>query len=294
MIPVSDDLAFEENPTTVDRVRSSSPANALIHVRDVDGQSAATRVVSANPLRILVPQSRGVSVWASLSSFGGGVVAGDQTALQVNVGENARLYLGTQSSTKVYRRDHRAVATYTCSATVGNGGLLVLAPDVLQPYSGSSYTQVQDFRLTSSSGLLLLDWFSSGRIARGESWDFEKLQTRNRIWIDDQCVLLDALRLTSETGEMALKNRFGSYHVMGNLVVIGPMFQPIRQALAVAWQSAGSPRSRSLVWSLAEMPYGALVRFAATTWEDAIRWIQPWMEHTAPWLGSNPWSRKAG
>jgi urease accessory protein len=74
-----------------------------LEVRSVAGRSAAISAWAVNPLKWLVPRSRGPSVWAYLCSFGGGLVAGDETELRVRLGEEARCYFGTQASTKVYR-----------------------------------------------------------------------------------------------------------------------------------------------------------------------------------------------
>jgi len=38
-----------------------------------------------------------------MSSFGGGLVAGDETQVTIKLGEQTRCFLTTQASTKVYR-----------------------------------------------------------------------------------------------------------------------------------------------------------------------------------------------
>jgi len=53
--------------------------SAQLTVESVSGQSAVTSVFAQNPLKLLTPRSRGQSVWAYTSSFGGGFVAGDET-----------------------------------------------------------------------------------------------------------------------------------------------------------------------------------------------------------------------
>ena len=51
----------------------------------VAGASAVTSARATNPLKLLTPRPRGASVWAYTSSFGGGLVAGDQTCLHLTV-----------------------------------------------------------------------------------------------------------------------------------------------------------------------------------------------------------------
>src|SRR5678815_357432 len=77
--------------------------HGVLEVQFVAGQSAVTGFRSANPLKLLSPRPRGPSVWVFTSSFGGGLVAGDQTQLDLRLGAGSRCLLGTQASTKVYR-----------------------------------------------------------------------------------------------------------------------------------------------------------------------------------------------
>src|SRR5277367_6306576 len=69
----------------------------------VSGQSAVVSAWACNPLKLLIPRSRGPAVWAYLSSFGGGFVAGDETSLDPRLGSQTRAFVTTQASTKVYR-----------------------------------------------------------------------------------------------------------------------------------------------------------------------------------------------
>jgi hypothetical protein len=59
---------------------------ARLEVEMVFGESTATTAWASNPLNLLTPCSRGKSVWAVTSSFGGGLVAGDQTRLAARIG----------------------------------------------------------------------------------------------------------------------------------------------------------------------------------------------------------------
>src|SRR5579859_6436099 len=90
---------------TVDHqpVRTVKSGHGLIEVANVAGQSTVTASWNSNPLKILIPRARGESVLAYLSSFGGGLVAGDETKLTVNLGPHTCCFLSTQAATKVYR-----------------------------------------------------------------------------------------------------------------------------------------------------------------------------------------------
>jgi urease accessory protein len=161
---------------------SAQRGRAQLTVESVSGQSAVTSAFASTPMKLLTPRSRGQSVWAYTSSFGGGFVAGDETRLDLRIGKGARCFLGTQASTKIYRNPRALACGHVTQATVEENALLVFAPDPVQPFADSSYAQRQTFHLGTGAGLVLVDWFTSGRAARGERWAFNHFQSRNEVW----------------------------------------------------------------------------------------------------------------
>src|SRR5690242_18480080 len=81
----------------------SPTGQASLEVALIAGQSTVTAAQASNPVKLLTPRARADSVWAYSSSFGGGLVAGDQTRLNLYIRAGARCFFSTQSSTKVYR-----------------------------------------------------------------------------------------------------------------------------------------------------------------------------------------------
>ena len=162
----------------------------------VFGESTVVSSFATSPMKLLAPRSRGQSVWAYTSSFGGGLVAGDQTSLKVRLHTGARCFLGTQASTKIYRNPAALPSGHETRATLDSGSLLVFAPDPVQAFARSIYTQRQQFDLAADSNLVLLDWFTSGRAARGERWEFSRFASRNEVFVDGRCVFLDSLVLS--------------------------------------------------------------------------------------------------
>lgn len=159
-----------------------SAGHAALEVELVCCESAVTSARATSPMKLLTPRSRGTSVWACTSSFGGGLVAGDETRLDVSLGENARCFLGTQASTKVYRNPAARPCGHETHATLHSGSTLIFAPDPVQAFAGSSYRQKQTFDLAPTASLALVDWMSSGRAACGERWAFNDFQSRNEVW----------------------------------------------------------------------------------------------------------------
>ncbi len=276
----------EPGETSIQRGR------AELIVESVAGQSAITTALAHNPLKLLTPRSRGQSVWVYTSSFGGGLVAGDQTHLELRLGKNARCFLGTQASTKVYRNPAQRACGHVTAATLAEKSLLVFAPDPVQPFAGSSYSQRQEFRLAADAGLVLVDWFSSGRAARGERWAFNHLQSRNEVFIAGQRVFLDSILLNAASGFTASAHQTGRFNCFVTLLLLGTPLKEFAEKLAQEISTRPVGRRAALVASASAIPSGALLRIAGESVEEVGRELHHHLKFVAPLLGDDPWRRK--
>lgn len=144
-----------------------------------------TRISHRTPTRLLPLTDTACRLGAAhcaIGGYGGGLLGGDTVHLDVRVDPGASLCLTTQASTKVYctKRDAR-VTRQTMTASVGHGGLLVLAPDPVVPYANAAYDQRQTFELAPGSSLVAVDWVGAGRVSRGERWAFTSFSSRNTV-----------------------------------------------------------------------------------------------------------------
>jgi urease accessory protein len=261
-------------------------------VEAISGQSAVTSVWATSPLKILVPRARGHSVWACLSSFGGGLVAGDKITLTLNLGNRARCFLSTQAATKVYRSPNALTCGHNLRAGLGSGSLLVFAPDPVQAFRGSHYRQRQEFSLARDSGLVLVDWLCSGRAECGERWAFQHFESRNEIVLSDSRVLLDSLLLDPVDGPLDDSYRMGRFNCLALLAVMGEPFKAASSHLFEQIASQPVPRSASLVCSASPVKQGALIRLAGETVESVRIEIHRLLSFLPQFLRDDPWARK--
>jgi len=214
------------------------------------GESEATRSRAKYPLKLLIPRipllpptsgwGRPVyasPVWVYLVSFGGGLLAGDQIGLRVDVRRASSAVLTTQASTKVYKVGRvgpcgqaKGGSVQRLHCRVAGEALLVLIPEPVCCYKDASYSQQQVFEMESGGSLVLLDWFTSGRRESGERWAFTDYQALNSIRVDQQLILHDHMRL-SNTGLTTVAERMGKAHVSGVLILLGPRVAQVAQAL---------------------------------------------------------------
>ena len=271
---------------------SFDPARARLDVEVVAGRSAATAVCASNPMKILVPRPRGGSVWASLGSFGGGFVAGDETCLDVSLGANARCFLTTQASTKIYRNPRLRPCGHALRAQLGDDSLLVLAPDPIQSFAGSTYDQRQEFHLQPSASLVLLDWFCSGRSARRERWSFTRLQSRNEVFLGPARLLLDSLLLDQAHGPLEGSSRMGRFNCLALLVMTGPMVAGAAARMLAEVETLPVTRRAELIVSASPIRQGVMFRVAGESSEGVGREVRRLLAFVADLLGDDPWARK--
>ena len=257
---------------------------ALAGERTVVSQSLAT-----SPLKLLNPRNHGNAAWIFSSSYGGGLVGGDQLAIDVSVEADATGLLSTQTSTKVYRSD--LCTGQRLQARVADGGLLVVAPDPVVCYADSDYTQRQEFFLSGSAGLVLIDWLSAGRCALGERWAFRRFQNRIEIWRDDRKILHESLLLDPDHGNIA--GQMGRFNTLALAVVCGPRLLPQAQELVARISAEPLERNALLVQSAGMFQNaGALLRVAGTSVEQVGRLLRKHLSFVCTFLGEDPWARK--
>src|SRR5690606_22082876 len=135
--------------------------------------------------------------------LGGGMVSGDHTRMDVLLNPGSRCFCGTQASTKIFRSAGGSGAMHTTRASIGHGALLVWAPDVVQAFADAIYHQRQTILLEPGAGIVLVDWLSSGRVARGERWAFWRYHSRTEIFCSGERLLLDSLLLDTRESDGA-------------------------------------------------------------------------------------------
>jgi len=266
--------------------------DAALAVSMVHGLSAATTAWARSPLKLLTPRSRGESVWAYTSSFGGGMIAGDHTRLEVTVDAGASCFLGTQASTKIYRNPAQLPCAHELRAKAADDALLILAPDSVQCFADSIYEQRQHFTLAASANLLLVDWMSAGRTARGERWNFRRYLSRNEVERAGKKLLIDALLLDSADGPLAGRFRGGDFNCFATVVALGPrLVSHATEILNWCGAQSISPRA-SFAFAASPVHEGALLRFAGASVEEVGRAIHERLGFVRHLIEDDPWSRK--
>jgi urease accessory protein len=265
------------------------PGTGVVQVVRSGCTSAVRRALATSPLKLLTPRNHGAAAWIYTATYGGGLVGGDAVRLVVDVAPGAMALLTTQASTKVYR-SHKGTSV-DLEAVVHDDGVLVVWPDPVVCFAASTYSQTQRFDLGRAAGLVVVDWFSSGRHGAGERWAFDRYASRMRIRIDGRLVLHDALSLCAADGDLTA--RMGRFELVSAVAIAGTRLRAhAAEALERVAQTPVRARSNLLVAASPIDDGGCIVRIAGVIFEEVERAIRDLLGFVPSVLGDNPWARK--
>lgn len=202
---------------------------------------------------------------------------------------------------------------------VAHSATLVLLPSPVTCFSRSRYEQRQAIHLEDeSSSLILLDWYTSGRMgmdekgkeegeAKGkESWEFEKYRSENEVWIGGRRIAKDVLLLEDETIPPAFDSssssaspldpasprpppptttyapRVAPYSCYASLFLFGPAVAPILSHLSASFATINHYKQRhpySLVWSYSPLAGHPAGGGIARCAGDSTEAVKEWVEH---------------
>ena len=272
-----------------ERIVNAAPGMGILDIARVDRRSVVRRAYATSPLRFLTPRNHGPAAWVYASSYGGGLVGGDNLRLTISIGAGASAFVSSQASTKVYRSRDRSSAEL--EATVSAGGHLVLWPDPVVCYAGSTFRQSQGFELRDDGSLILVDTMTSGRRASGERWQFVEYANRITVRQEGRVVLFDSTRLSGVEGDLAA--RLGRFDVLCSVVIVGPRFLEKVRAITESIGSRPIERRTDLLLSAAPLgDAGCLLRVVGRSTEQVTGVVRSYLSFLSCVLGDDPWTRK--
>lgn len=258
------------------------------------------------PLKLIAPdrhissKEQHVTV-VFLLTYGGGLVGGDKINLKIELEDNTLLSLLTQGSTKIFKSPNKQVVSgQVLDVKIGAGAALCYLPDPNQPFAESVYEQKQTFYVDKSgkSSLLMLDWVSEGRRARGESWTLWGWKGRNEVRAFDESsrgklLLRDALSLSDgDVAGAGLLQKTDTLGIFGTLIIYGPTFanlgrfftdhfnsQPrigaknFAEADKAAERHVQTVPHPDVLWTAASNRGFVLVKFGAKEIDSARNWL---------------------
>lgn len=186
------------------------------------GKTIASHVYFQGAFKVTRPIYLDESGQASfyLMNPGGGYVDGDCYRMEIVVAEDAQVLLTTQSSTKIYKTKSEPVLQET-DIEVKKGGFLEYIPDPIIAYQDARYRQKTNIRLERGAVLVASDIITPGWSPDGELYRYRMLQLKTEVYMDEQLVVYDHLRLQPDMQNMQALGIFEGYTHYGSMLIIG-------------------------------------------------------------------------
>jgi len=222
-----------------------------LEVRRIRGVNKATRLINQAPLKLIPTAALQDELRVMTSSYGGGMLQGDQVTLKIDCHEGASLLLQAQGNQHLYRCDGVSMkASQMVMGKLEKGAHVLIVPEPTVMHQGASFYQAQIWDCHPDSNLMLMDCFHSGRSENGEAFLYRDFRSDIHLKVNDKEVYLDHFSSQPKLGNTTQVSRFGPYHLILNLYSYGKTALKIHQGLSEKFDS----KER---FQVSELPYVA-------------------------------------
>ncbi|MBD2101208.1 urease accessory protein UreD [Leptolyngbya sp. FACHB-261] len=186
---------------------------------DRAGRTVVTHQYSQAPLQLSAPlylEPHRPTLY--LRNPNGGLLGGDVHQLSVVLEAGAQLELRTQSATRL----HPGSSEQHQQIRLEDGASLTYCPHPLIPGQGAHYCQTTHIDLAPTACLFYSEVWASGRVAMGECWQFQGLESRLRIYRDGCPILWETQCLGPDLSLVQSLPSLGEAQAWGTLCCFGP------------------------------------------------------------------------
>ena len=233
----------------------AQPEWSELEVAHVRNKSALVTCKNIQPLKLLNPGSVAAGCHVVLSSYGGGMVAGDQIWLRIRCHADTRLLLSTQANTKIFRSADGAVAEQLLEGELADNSLAVVFPDPVVLQEKSRYRQAQHWKLAPGALLLVADWLHSGRMDSGEKFVFDSFYSELKVSQNGRPVVLDRFVFNPDEHIATSPANFEQYQTVLSVYLVGDPADARFQLLANALLALKMPESMELHFNMVAKAY---------------------------------------
>ncbi|MCM3568018.1 urease accessory protein UreD [Neobacillus mesonae] len=192
-----------------------------LNAEDRKGKTVAKNVYFQGAFKVMRPIYHDDSGRACyyLLNPGGGYLDGDRYQMKISLAENAKMTLTTQGATKVYKTPTHFVYQES-EISLQAGSYLEYFPDQLIAYQNAHYKQKNVFRMDPTATLLYTDIITPGWSPKGERFSYKTVQLLNEIYMDDELVVYDHLKLNPAVQNLPGLGFMEGFTHLGSMIVV--------------------------------------------------------------------------
>jgi len=176
------------------------------------------------PLQALTPlELADGTAYLMLLNPTGGLVGGDFLSTRIIQEADTRVCLTTPSATRVYRTRNEPAVQETV-IHIGERGLLEYLPDHVIPYRHSKFRQSLSVEMGPGSRAIFWDALAAGRVACGELWSFQEVDSRIEIFLCGEAVFLNRTKIRPLDLDPQRLGFAGQFPYLATLVIVADAF----------------------------------------------------------------------
>lgn len=220
----------------------------------------------------------------------GGIVGGDELAVNLLVHPEAQALVTTAAATKVYR-SNGATAQQTVHIDVAAGACLEWLPQETIVFNGALYRQRLQVNLAANARWLGWEVTRLGRSARGEQFQTGLWRSHIEVWQAGQLLWVDPQRVQGGSEMMHSPHGLAGCPVVGSLACLGQPISPeLVEKARQLWQPGADATINATINAtvgVTRLQSGLLCRYRGTSTAAARHWfIQVWQLLRQDSLGS--------
>ena len=190
--------------------------------KDNAGKTVVTKQFSQVPLqfqRAIYPEnSLPEMAYLYVISLSGGILQGDRYRTDLLLKNGAIAHMTTQGATSIYSMNSN-FASQIVNITVNENCYLEYIPDQIIPYKNSRYYQKVNLNVHSNSTLIYSEILTPGRVAMGESFEYDICYFRTHCKNQDK-----KIRFLENTKIEPKKQRLRDFGILGEYGTLGTVY----------------------------------------------------------------------
>lgn len=183
-----------------------------------NGKSVIEHMYFTPPLKIIDPIYEGDIANIMLLSVSAGLMKGDSQKIDINIGQNTKIKLSSQSYEKIHNTlDGKALRN--TNIVLQENALLNFTPLPTIPFDNSHFENNTNIYLKDSSVLHYGEIFCAGRVSRNEVFKFNKFASKICIFCNEKMIYLDNMFLDPKKQQLDGFCMFDGFTHYLNLVI---------------------------------------------------------------------------
>ncbi len=122
---------------------------------------------------------------------GGGFIEAEKYKFDLEMSNDTRLILTTQSPTYIYKNENDLLTTQETNITLGDNSILEFISDEIIPYENSNYKQTTTVNMTNKSTLVMVDGSTAGWSKSDKPFTYNKLEMHTKIFLENKLMYND-------------------------------------------------------------------------------------------------------